>query len=209
MEEQGTEAGSPLASKRGIALVALVVVIAAAAFMLFRGIGGNEEAAAPSVDVTRSPVPIPLGDPTTPGATGTPSSPADASAAPSAPAGEGSAPTQTPVSMGFGPQVPDRGDWRAGAEAFAAAYANPAVGRDAWLAALKPHVTESTYLGLESTDISRVSQDEVKYVLLDDELDRIARYRIYFVGGSQTIAATSEIQDSGGWLVNSIIPAED
>ena len=209
MEEQETEVRSPLTSKRGIALVALVVVIAAAAFMLFRGIGGNEEASAPPVDVTRTPVPIPLGDPTTPAATGAPSGPADASAGPTAPAGEGSAPTQTPVSMGFGPQVPDRGDWRAGAEAFAAAYANPAAGRDAWLAGIKPHVTESTYQGLESTDISRVSQDEVKYVLLDDELDRIARYRIYFAGGSQTIAATSEIQDDGSWLVNSIIPAEE
>lgn len=211
MEENATESGSSrlLTPKRGIALVVLVVVIAAAAVMLFRGIGGDEEASAPTVDVTRAPTPIPLGDPTAPGATGAPSASSSPSAEPTAAPGTGSTPAQTPISVGFGPQAPEQGDWEPAADGFAAAYANPSVGREAWLAALKPFVTGSSYRGFENTDINRVQQDEVEYVLLDDELERIVRFHIYFKGGSQPLMGTAEIQNDGSWLVSSVVPADE
>lgn len=52
-------------------------------------------------------------------------------------------------------------EWQSTATAFASAWANPEVGKEAWLANLRPYIDDNLYSQLESTDINTVPVDKV------------------------------------------------
>ena len=77
--------------------------------------------------------------------------------------------TIVPIPVGTAQQAPTTGDWRPTANAFAKAWANPKVGQQAWLDALKPTVTSNLYNEFTTTDVGRVRQLEVSDITSDAE----------------------------------------
>lgn len=52
-------------------------------------------------------------------------------------------------------------EWQPTAKAFASAWANPAEGKEAWLAGLKPYLDDSLYQDMENVDVNLVPIDTV------------------------------------------------
>ncbi|MEH0110613.1 hypothetical protein V6N00_12955 [Tersicoccus sp. MR15.9] len=65
-------------------------------------------------------------------------------------------PNYTGQVAGTGPQAPQLQDYETAAMAFATAWADPSVGKAAWLARLRPMVTDEVYQGLTASDIRNV-----------------------------------------------------
>lgn len=82
-----------------------------------------------------------------------------------------STPTSTPTPTAtFSPkylvengpdQAPTLPEWQSTATGFANAWANPEVGKDAWLANIRPFVDDSIYANMEYVDINTVPVDKV------------------------------------------------
>jgi hypothetical protein len=126
--------------------------------------------------------------------------PAASTAAPTSPARP-----QTTVTVGTAAQAPTIKDWRPVAEAFSKAFVNPSVGKDAWLAAIKPYCTPALFEQYKVVDITRIPQDNLKYV---NELRHSERTYVFspnLASGKNIFTATADIQDSTGtWLVGHV-----
>lgn len=112
---------------------------------------------------------------------------------------------QTTVTVGSAPQAPKIQDWNPVAAAFSKAFVNPSVGKDAWLAAIKPYVTPALYQQYQLADITRIPQDEVKYVTELRHSERAYIFTPSLVSGKNIFTATADIQDATGtWLVGHV-----
>lgn len=112
---------------------------------------------------------------------------------------------RTTVTVGTAAQAPSIKDWRPVAEAFTKAFLNPSVGKDAWLAAIKPYCTQALYDEYKASDITRIPQDTLRYVseLRNDERTYIFAPQV--TSGKNLFTATANIQDSTGtWLVGHV-----
>lgn len=218
--EQGGFAGF-IKSRAGLASAAVAGVALVAGALIFIGGGTQEEpVASPTANATMAPIEIPLDRPLPATSTpaGSPSgqeeqdggvSPVDGQLGPedgslSPAAGPSAAPVSGPIRVGDAPQAPTAGEWQPTAEAFAKAWGNPSVGKEAWLAAIKPHVTAAQYEKFTYTNLVNVPQDELKFVTLDEEFARTARFQATFVNSGPQILGFVEIQNDGSWLVSAV-----
>lgn len=102
-------------------------------------------------------------------------------------------------------QAPEAGDWREPAEAFAAAYATAHGGdQEAWLAGMKPYITEELYENFTYTDMYYVSDDEVESVASVEINPTTMIFRIYYAEAGSKSEALMELQPSGEWLVSAL-----
>lgn len=161
------------------------------------------------------------GSPGAPGATGAPPAGAGVSGGQQAGAGAAggsagqaaagttaaAAPAQphTAVTVGTAAQAPTIKDWRPVAEAFSKAFVNPSVGKDAWLAAIKPYCTPALFEQYKAVDITRIPQDDLKYVNEIRHSERTYVFSPNLASGKNIFTATADIQDSTGtWLVGHV-----
>ncbi|MCU6479089.1 hypothetical protein [Arthrobacter sp. A2-55] len=107
---------------------------------------------------------------------------------------------------GNGPQAPTPKDWTPAATDFAAAWANPAGGKSAWLKRLKPLVTPKLYASFSYTDIRNIPTDTVDSVSLDREDPGVHTFKAYFKDGGYRFDAAAILQPNGSWLVDAIAP---
>ena len=151
------------------------------------------------------------GSATASGASASPGAVSGASTAPQiTPTGSAQARTQatpypqTTVTVGTGPQAPTEQDWTINAKAFAAAWANPGVGKDAWLAAIRPHVTDSLYKMLQLTDIRSVPTETLQGVSQDRHSGGALVYHPLFSSSKNQFQGLMKIQPNGVWLVDQL-----
>jgi hypothetical protein len=137
------------------------------------------------------------------------SQPLASASATATPTGEASkpassaAPSAVPtITVGTGPQAPTPTDWKPVANAFANAWANPKVGKDAWLSAIKPTVTPDLYDQFTNTDIERVGQLEVVKVSSEQQDYAGVNARVYFKNTNFTIMIHLQPQMDMTWLVS-------
>lgn len=150
---------------------------------------GNAEATGPTVASYATPSALPTNTAT---ATAT-----------SAPTPNDSATSPPPVlSGGNKPQAPVPTDWRPLANSFAKAWANPKVGQEAWLRALKPTVTSDLYDKFTSTDVERMSQLEVSEINAEQEDYTGVNARVFFKNTDFTIMIHLTPQADLTWLVS-------
>ncbi|HEX9087852.1 MAG TPA: hypothetical protein VF867_10030 [Arthrobacter sp.] len=116
--------------------------------------------------------------------------------------------SQTTVTVGAAPQAPKIQDWNPVAKSFAAAWSNPGIGKDAWLAAMKPYVTASLYSSFQLTDIRSVPADKVTDVSSDRHSERTYIFTPRFASGTPRFTASITIQNDGSWLVDGVTPPE-
>lgn len=100
------------------------------------------------------------------------------------------------------PQAPTPSDWRPTANSFATAWANPKVGQEAWLSAIKPTVTPDLYAKFSNTDVERMSQLEVSGINAEQEDYAGVNARVSFKGTNFTILIHLTPQANMGWLVS-------
>lgn len=111
-------------------------------------------------------------------------------------------PTVPPVPAGTAPQAPMPTDWKPTAIAFGKAWANPKVGQEAWLSAIKPTVTSDLYDQFTTTDVERMSQFEVSEVNSQLEDYRGVNARVSFKDTDFTITIHLTPQADMTWLVS-------
>lgn len=225
--EQHEEGTSFFKTKTGLAVIAAgVVIVAGAAFFAFSG--GDEDSRATPRPVATAALNTSSGVTAAPTATSSASPPAAGSDTGSeggsssgtgeatgdseggeAPAGKpaGAPASQGPIKISDHQQAPEVGDWQEPVDGFAKAWANPSVGKDAWLAAMKPFITPGMYQSYTYTDISQVPQLEVEYVTIHDESPRTRTIKIVYKDGTKMLAQ-AEIQNDGSFLVNKSAPLE-
>lgn len=189
----------------------LVVAVSVAVFAVLQG-GSKSEAKAEVKPTVSSSAELETADPTgaaSPAAGPETSAPAGAAAAPSTgaqqPAVPAPAPTATPRVIGTGPQAVTAKDWKPYAKDFAAAWANTADGKDAWLSRLKPLVSASLYEGFTRTDIRTVPNATLDSVSLAEESPAAKTFTAYSTSGPLLQGRVS-IQPDGSWLVDQVGP---
>lgn len=113
-------------------------------------------------------------------------------------------PTETIPAMPVGtdPQAPPPTDWKPVANSFATAWANPKVGQEAWLSALKPTVTADLYDKFSNTDVERMSQLEVSGINPEQEDYTGVNARVSFKNTEFTIMIHLTPQADMTWLVS-------
>lgn len=191
-----------------IALVAIVVV-AALYVGLTRTADNSDPAAGP--EPTAAPTAVlgdaPEGPAETPAGSGSPGASNGAEEAPEARQTESAAPGQEPqqeIHVGNAQQAVEAGDWQPVADGFAAAWANPEGGKDAWLKRLRPYVTDSLYRSFGYTDISNIPDDEYLSSSPMEEGGGTMSFQAHFVDGGNRFNGLLEIQNDGTWLVKTI-----
>lgn len=130
------------------------------------------------------------------GSAGQPAGATATSAAPDRP--------QTTVTLGTAAQAPSIQDWTPVAEKFSAAWSNPSVGKDAWLAAMKPYVTAQILAQFSRTDIRNVPQDTFVSVHEVKKSERTHIFDPSFASGKDRIGASVTVQTDGSWLVDQV-----
>jgi hypothetical protein len=111
-------------------------------------------------------------------------------------------PTVPTVTVGTAQQAPTPTDWNPVANAFAKAWANPKIGKEAWLSAIKPTVTSDLYDQFANTDITRVGQLEVAKISSEQTDYAGVNARVYFKNTDFTIMIHLEPQADMTWLVS-------
>lgn len=119
------------------------------------------------------------------------------------PASTSPSPT-APRLIGAGPQAPELQDWKPIAEKFSAAWANPSVGKDAWLAAMKPYITPELLAQFSKTDIRNVPQDTLYNIRSVRHSDASWIFSPTFTSGKDRISAQITAQTGGSWLVEHV-----
>lgn len=204
-----------------LALIGIVaVVIIAVAIVLFQQ-GPSEKKSAPVPSITATAgaatsAPSSSATPTatatasaTQGPSGSTSSPSPAAtAAPSPSATAAAAASEASRIVGDQPMAPEVQNWRPYAEKFSQAYGNTTGGKEAWLARLRPYVTDKLYEGFKTTDISRVTPGSFQTVNTLTEENAystfVARY-----SDRGPIEVLIQVQNDGSWKVNSTGPYKD
>lgn len=111
---------------------------------------------------------------------------------------------QTTVTVGTAAQAPAIQDWKPVAEKFSAAWANPSVGKDAWLAAMKPYVTSQVLAEFSRTDIRNVPQDTFQNIHDVKHSERTHLFDPVYVSGKDRFGASITVQTDGSWLVDHV-----
>lgn len=184
----------------------LAVVIAVAVWAFTQAAPKTEAAAVarPTVSATAT-----LGGDETASASATPTAaPEDSAAALAAAAAQAAAQASPeaagPVVLGAAPQAPSEKPWRPYADAFGTAWVNLDGGKDAWLARLKPLVSEGLYDGFTSTDINAIPIDTYESVTIIEESPMSKTLRGYLVNNGHFYNARLTIQHDGTWLVDQL-----
>lgn len=123
------------------------------------------------------------------------------------PAAGGTTPSAQPttaVTLGTANQAPTIQDWHPVAEKFAAAWANPSVGKDAWLAAMKPYATAQLLTELGRADIRNVPQDTLQNVRSVRHSERTWIFNAAYNSGKIRFGASITVQNDGSWLVDHV-----
>lgn len=115
-----------------------------------------------------------------------------------------SAQPAAPVTLGTANQAPTIQDWHPVAEKFSAAWANPSVGKDAWLAAMKPYATAQLLTELARADIRNVPQDTLYNVRSVKHSERTWIFNPTFTSGKDRFGASITVQNDGSWLVDHV-----
>ncbi|QOD05892.1 hypothetical protein [Pseudarthrobacter sp. BIM B-2242] len=121
--------------------------------------------------------------------------------------GSGATPSAQPtttVTLGTANQAPTLQDWKPTAEKFSAAWANPSVGKEAWLAAMKPYATEELLTSLARADIRNVPQDTLYNVRSVKNSERTWIFNPTFTSGKDRFGASITVQNDGSWLVDHV-----
>lgn len=132
----------------------------------------------------------------------TPSTSPTGTASPTPTATASPTPTVSPIPVGTGPHAPTLPDWTPVANAFANAWANPKVGKEAWLSALKPTVTSDLYDKFSNTDIERIGQLEVSSINPEQTDNAGVNARVFFKNTDFTIMIHLAPQADLTWLVS-------
>jgi hypothetical protein len=111
---------------------------------------------------------------------------------------------QTTVTVGTAAQAPPIQDWRPVAAAFSKAWANPSVGKDAWLAAMKPYVTSDVLTEFSRTDIRNVPQDTLQSIHDVKQVERTHLFDPVYASGKDRFGASIAVQTDGSWLVDHV-----
>lgn len=172
--------------------------IIVAAIVLFALISYLNMAGQPDSESNTNPVGPTMSSYATPSAT--PTATATTKATTSATASPTSPPPM--LSGGDKPQAPSPTDWKPVANSFAKAWANPKVGQEAWLSALKPTVTSDLYEKFTNTDVERMSQLEVSEVNVEQEDYAGVNARVFFKNTDFTIMIHLTPQADLNWLVS-------
>lgn len=186
-----------------IGVIALVVVALAVVILK----PGTSPAAAPAPSITATAgaaTPAPTKAPsasTSPTAEpATTKSPTASTPATTQTAAPTPAATEAPL-IGNNPQSVEVENWRPYAEKFAQAFANTTGGKEAWLARLRPLVTDSLYSGFKATDMSRVTSRTFKTVNTMDEENAYSTFVAVYADGS-AIEGLIQVQNDGTWRVH-------
>jgi hypothetical protein len=186
-----------------------VVVVSLLVIVLKQGPGAEQTAApVPSITATAgAPAPKatagkPSSRPSAPSATPTSTDPAAVPEASEEPTAAASA-TEAPI-VGTTNQSVELQNWRPYAEKFAAAYGNTSGGKSAWLARLRPLVTDDLYSGFKLTDISRVETLTFSGVNTMTEEDAYATFTANYTEKSGYIDGLAQVQGDGSWKIGKI-----
>lgn len=213
--ENGTENGLQRALRflqDNFILIGIAAVVVIAIFMVVVKPGSSSQAAAPTPSVTATAgAAKPASKPTSSAtATATPTATATntASAEPSAASDSPSA-TETEVPLvGAGPQNVEVQNWRRFAEKFGQAYGNTAGGKDAWLARMRPYITDSLYEGFSVTDISRVEKLTFSGVNKMVEENAYSTFTVNYKEKPEFIDGLIQVQNDGSWKVAKVAKHE-
>jgi hypothetical protein len=123
--------------------------------------------------------------------------------------GQASGPTAAPqIVAGGAQQAVTAQDWRPTAEAFAAAWANPEGGKDAWLARVKPYATPALAATFAYTDIRNIPTDKLASISTISEASGTVSFKAYYDDGGLLFQGLAIIKTDGSWLVDKVGPPE-
>lgn len=118
-------------------------------------------------------------------------------------------PTATQRIIGDAPQGPERGDWTLPAEAFAKAWANGEGGKEAWLARIRPHVTDKLYVGFESTIMQNVYTDEFVRLSTIEEKNSYVIFTGEYTKNGVLFQGMAQVQGNGEWRIATVEPPSE
>lgn len=98
--------------------------------------------------------------------------------------------------------------WRPVAEAFAAAWANPDGGKDAWASRLQGYATPALTATFAYTDIRNVPADELVSVSTIDEASGTVSFSAVYAEGGTRFQGLAIIRSDGSWLVDKVAAPE-
>jgi hypothetical protein len=98
--------------------------------------------------------------------------------------------------------------WRPVAEAFSAAWASPAGGKDAWVAALAPYATPSLASTFNYTDIRNIPEDKLKTISTVQETAGTISFTASYEDGGTRFQALATLQPNGSWLIDKLSAPE-
>ena len=95
-------------------------------------------------------------------------------------------------------------EWRPTAEKFAAAWANPEGGKEAWLKRLKPVVTDQLYSSFEYTEPHNIYKDTLKRVVTMESLGYAYDFQGEYEKNGPLFLGRIVAQPDGSWLVDGV-----
>lgn len=117
--------------------------------------------------------------------------------------------TESPVIVAGGAQqAVTAKEWRPVAEAFAAAWANPDGGKDAWAARLQGHATPALAATFAYTDIRNVPTDNLVSVSTIEEASGTVSFNAVYEEGGTRFQGLAIIRPDGSWLVDKVAAPE-
>ena len=114
-----------------------------------------------------------------------------------------SAPTQV-IHDGSSAQAPTLASWRNYAWMFAAAWANPAGGKDAWLARMAPFATADLMKQFGYTNIANVRPDTVTGVFLEQDGGSTVKFSVTFANQGTSMMGIMVVQPNLTWKVSQV-----
>lgn len=201
---------------RGVLALGIIVIICVAV-LLIKGIPKESEAAPdPSITSVASAGDTSTSSPTpsvsaTADATATQSPTSSSSETAQAAATAPPAPTAEPTpkyTVGTHPQAPEPDRWISYAEDFAAAWGDDTGGKEAWLARLKPHVTQKLYDGFALTDERAILHDTYGGVNIIEESPTQTSFSAWYEEAGTVMDGLAVLQPDGSWLVDKVVPHE-
>lgn len=196
--------------QKNLLLIGIVALVVIALAVVILKPGSQVATPAPSITATAgAATPVPT---KTPSASATATATPTATKSPTAPA-KTQAPTPTAAAteaplIGDKPQSVDVKNWRPYAEKFSQAFANTTGGKEAWLARLRPLVTDDLYSGFKDTDMSRVTSRTFKTVNTLDEENAYSTFVAHYTDG-QAIEGLIQVQNDGSWRVHKAAKHEE
>lgn len=194
--------------KNRIVLVIAVVIVIAGVGIYLATRGNAEAAPTPEPTITSSAQlesVVPSAPPATTESTSAPEKPSEA--ATEAPSTAEPEPTveAIPEDLGDAIRAPEESKWDYASEKFAAAWANPSVGKEAWLKAMEPYATDELLAGFEYTDIRAVAQTEEVSVSLSEEIGDHRTFIAYDdINGGPLFEGLATRGDDGTWKVSKV-----